>query len=197
MRKCSGSNEKGLTLVEVLAALVILGILFVGIMTIFPQMTLFNEKTEAKLDTMNLARQEMAAITAQDKWEKIIELSPLDPLTNIPEFLDDVKINDEMIALGYTEVISPAPPAGIKRFEKTADYFYEADIYLQCENFPDPTIPTGSCNEFERNKLYKVHVKILKKPISVSGAPTLSSETFSYLIYKAVNETPPPASGGG
>uniref|UniRef100_UPI0035618A83 PulJ/GspJ family protein n=1 Tax=Planomicrobium okeanokoites TaxID=244 RepID=UPI0035618A83 len=105
MRKCSGSNEKGLTLVEVLAALVILGILFVGIMTIFPQMTLFNEKTEAKLDTMNLARQEMAAITAQDKWKKIIELTPLDPLTNIPEFLDDVKIHDEMVALGYTEVI--------------------------------------------------------------------------------------------
>jgi len=32
-------NDRGLALVEVLAAIVILGILFVGIMSIFPQMT--------------------------------------------------------------------------------------------------------------------------------------------------------------
>src|SRR5690606_24496980 len=49
-------NEKGMTLVEILAALVILGIVFIGFMTVFPQMTKFNEKTYTKLDTMNLAR---------------------------------------------------------------------------------------------------------------------------------------------
>ncbi|MGB3262315.1 type IV pilus modification PilV family protein [Paenisporosarcina sp.] len=53
------SGQKGLTLVEVLAALVILGIVFVGIMKVFPQMTSFNERTDDKLDTMNLARLEM------------------------------------------------------------------------------------------------------------------------------------------
>jgi prepilin-type N-terminal cleavage/methylation domain-containing protein len=52
-------TQKGLTLVEVLAALVILGIVFISIMTVFPQMSLFNIKTETKLDTMNIARQEM------------------------------------------------------------------------------------------------------------------------------------------
>ena len=52
-------NEKGMTLVEILAALVILGIVFVGFMTIFPQMTNFNEKTESKLETMNLAQNEV------------------------------------------------------------------------------------------------------------------------------------------
>ncbi|MFD1927277.1 prepilin-type N-terminal cleavage/methylation domain-containing protein [Sporosarcina siberiensis] len=55
-------NERGMSLVEVLAALVILGIVFVGFMIIFPQMTLFNKKTETKLETMNLARQEIALI---------------------------------------------------------------------------------------------------------------------------------------
>lgn len=54
--------EKGLTLIEVLAALVLLGIVFIGFMSVFPQMTLFNKKTEIKLQTMNLARQEMAYI---------------------------------------------------------------------------------------------------------------------------------------
>lgn len=58
------NTQKGLTLVEVLAALVILGIVFIGIMTVFPQMSLFNEKTETKLDTMNLAREEMAKLTS-------------------------------------------------------------------------------------------------------------------------------------
>jgi len=52
-------NDRGMTLVEVLAALVILGIVFIGFMTIFPQMSLFNAKTEDKLKTMNLAKQEL------------------------------------------------------------------------------------------------------------------------------------------
>lgn len=53
------ANEKGLTLVEILAALVILGIVFVGFMTIFPQMTSFNEKTGDKLEAMNLAKMKL------------------------------------------------------------------------------------------------------------------------------------------
>jgi len=62
-------TQKGLTIVEVLAALVILGIVFIGFMTIFPQMTLVNEKTETKLDTMNLAREEMAKLTSASYTE--------------------------------------------------------------------------------------------------------------------------------
>lgn len=53
------NNDKGLTLVEILASLVILGIVFVGFMTVFPQMTNFNEKTETKLLAMNEARSEL------------------------------------------------------------------------------------------------------------------------------------------
>ena len=41
---------------EILAALVILGIVFVGFMTVFPQMTNFNEKTGTKLGAMNETR---------------------------------------------------------------------------------------------------------------------------------------------
>lgn len=198
MRKCSGSNEKGLTLVEVLAALVILGILFVGIMTIFPQMTLFNEKTEAKLDTMNLARQEMAAITAQDKWKKDILIAPADPVTNVPEFLKDEKIKDVLTGpeYGYSEVTLP-PPTEFLRFEKTNDYKYEVDIYTECELFLNTASTVGSCEEVERNKLYKVHLKIFIESAPGSNSYTLSSETFSYLNYKAVNELPPLVTGGG
>lgn len=55
-RKSNSNREAGLTLVEILASLVILGIVFVAFMTIFPQMTLFNSRTETKLETMNEAR---------------------------------------------------------------------------------------------------------------------------------------------
>lgn len=55
-------NEKGMTLVEILAALVILGIVFVGFMTVFPQMTLINSKTEAKLESMNIAKREFVEL---------------------------------------------------------------------------------------------------------------------------------------
>ncbi|KZE39991.1 hypothetical protein AV656_01555 [Bhargavaea cecembensis] len=74
-------NEKGLTLVEILATLVILGIVFIGIMTLFPQMTLFNERTEVKLDTMNVARQEtsvLKTIPLELKWEKVTGMTEAD-----------------------------------------------------------------------------------------------------------------------
>lgn len=56
MKKRIAGQESGLTLVEILASLVILGIVFIAFMTIFPQMTLFNARTETKLETMNEAR---------------------------------------------------------------------------------------------------------------------------------------------
>lgn len=49
-------NEKGITLVEMLAAVTILGIVIITSMSIFSQMTKFNMKTESKLETMNEAR---------------------------------------------------------------------------------------------------------------------------------------------
>lgn len=49
-------NEKGVTLVEILAADTMLGIVIITSMTVFSQMTKFNMKTESKLETMNEAR---------------------------------------------------------------------------------------------------------------------------------------------
>lgn len=55
-------KQEGMTLVEVLAALVILGIVFIGLMAVFSQMTLFNAKTGDKLETMNLAKKELITL---------------------------------------------------------------------------------------------------------------------------------------
>ena len=54
--------QNGMSLVEVLAALAILGIIMIGLMSVFPQMTLFNAKTKDKLETMNLAKQELVKL---------------------------------------------------------------------------------------------------------------------------------------
>ncbi|PIC57867.1 hypothetical protein CSV80_06030 [Sporosarcina sp. P12(2017)] len=52
-------NERGFTLVEILASLTILGIVFISFMTIFPQMVSVNDRTETKLQTMNSAKVEL------------------------------------------------------------------------------------------------------------------------------------------
>lgn len=55
-------NEKGFTLVEILASLTILGIVFISFMTIFPQMSNINDRTAAKLETMNMAKRILVEI---------------------------------------------------------------------------------------------------------------------------------------
>ena len=172
MRRCPFKNENGLTLVEVLAALVILGILFVGIMTIFPQMTLFNARTETKLDTMNLARQEMAEITDAEKW--VGSRDPMDP--SITEEFEE-KASEEMAELGYTLDAVNSDPL-YERYKKIGDYLYEADIYLQCEPYlAEQQTEAIPCDDPQLDQLHKIHLKVY-------DGDRLSSETFSYISYR-------------
>ena len=182
MRKCLNSDEKGLTLVEVLAALVILGILFIGIMTIFPQMTLFNEKTETKLDTMNLARQEMAAIVTPApsvKW--VGERESLDPTKyksfemKIPEIMTTFPVDVDLES--YREETPISAGTDFVRYKRNDDYQYEADIYLECEPFL--TAGLGDevpCANPDLPQLYRVHLKVFKNN-------QLSSETYAYIKF--------------
>lgn len=191
------SNEKGFTLVEILAALAILGIFFVGVVTIFPQMTLFNARTETKLDTMNLAKQEMSSVAAASKWEKLLVTSPIDPTSLEPQFLKKEKIKTEMQALGYIEdsansvAVTPYTSNSFMRFKKDGEYRYETDVYLQCEPFllKDPTASgTGTkvpCTESDRIKLHKIHLKVFSNKNSTNGSYQMSSETYSYIRYTA------------
>lgn len=202
-------NEKGLSLVEVLAAIAILGIAFVGIMTIFPQMTAFNAKTEIKLDTMNLARQEMASLMVASKWEKILLPSPTDPAALEPDFLSKDKIDDELTDLSYikqsgeSQETEPYTADSFVRYQRDADYRYVADIYLQCEDFllkeasssgPGATV---ACAEKDRIKLHKVHMKVFSNKASQDGSYSLSSETYSYIRYTAKKPPAAPIPGGG
>lgn len=161
-------NDKGLSLVEVLAAVVILGILFIGIMSIFPQMTLFNAKTETKLDTMNLARQEMAHIVGTTGWVGKRDIA--DP--SIYENFTTVA-NVKMPAAGYAEI---APNADFIRYEKMDGYRYEADVYLACQPFLEESENSLKCSDPTLAQLHKVHLKVYE-------GSRMSSETYSYIKF--------------
>ncbi|WP_394119729.1 prepilin-type N-terminal cleavage/methylation domain-containing protein [Planococcus donghaensis] len=191
-------NDKGLTLVEVLAAVVILGILFVGIMSIFPQMTLFNAKTETKLDTMNLARQEMAELMMSGNknidgtirfdvkfiWSNVLATGSNDPLSQ-----DQSILKEAMLARDYNHITTDT---AFLRFEKNDDFRFEADVYLSCEPFKkiDP-INSGDipCEADDVNKLFRVHLKVFNGQL-------LSSETYSYIKYDALPQIVDESAGG-
>jgi len=153
-------TQKGLTIIEVLAALVILGIVFISIMSIFPQMTLFNEKTESKLDTMNLARQEMAYFTGieqtyaqgfpitEAKLKTFIELKLSSRFTDAP--LEKEPFTDEYL-----------------------NYEFEKDgVLYQYQILKSPDLGDG---ETTLTTLYKV---ILSVKV-ISSTPV--SQTYGYL----------------
>jgi len=131
-------NDRGMTLVEVLAALVILGIVFIGFMTIFPQMSLFNAKTEDKLKTMNLAKQELSSI----------------------EYISDLEDKDSEAE----NLEEEASGKEIKRFEYDNEedansfYHYIIDFYVA----PDLN------GEEQGVSLHKIHIKVLKDDKKIS-----------------------------
>ncbi|WP_275669722.1 type IV pilus modification PilV family protein [Planococcus salinus] len=179
MLQANSKNEQGLTLVEVLAALVVLGILFVGIMTIFPQMTVFNAKTETKLDTMNLARQEVAKIVAEETWRTTLPVSSA--FTDTEENLFRKTMEIEMPEMGYA---LEEENSDYLRYTKSDDYFYEVDIYRACEPYwSDETEETLSCNNLDLRQLYKVHLKVYNSPPLADGTYQMSSETYSYIRF--------------
>ena len=166
MKKNMNYQQNGFTLVEVLAALVILGILFTGFMTIFPQMTLFNEKTEVKLDTMSLIREELVVVQNNSKWREDPEAPAVDQNAD-GKLETDEYIHFFMTRAGYTRITSPLP-SDFRRYEKTDDYRFEADVALFCTEMLN-----GTCAEKDPIRLHKIHLKAF-------NGTRLSSETYGY-----------------
>ncbi|WP_343034995.1 prepilin-type N-terminal cleavage/methylation domain-containing protein [Sporosarcina jiandibaonis] len=153
MKSSHAECEKGLTLIEVLASLVILGIVFIGFMNIFPQMTVFNKKTETKLDTMNLAKQEIVEIKSYElsdplSFEQILKFNPIASEV-ISEDSDDIEIEYEKNDYKYRITIN----------NENALKDEDGDSEIKSKNIG----------------LYKVHIQIL------TDGEQLSSETYGYL----------------
>ena len=129
------NKEKGFTLVEVLAALTILGIVFISYMTIFPQMSNMNERTETKLETMNVAK----------------------------KVLTDIK-NEESYALLEIDKIKTSPPSSTEYEIYKIDYpGYNVEVDCYKTKVEKKYQTCSDKNETNRLPgLYKVHIKVLK-----------------------------------
>jgi prepilin-type N-terminal cleavage/methylation domain-containing protein len=62
-------NEKGLTLVEILAAITILSIIVVSILSFFPQVGMMNQQNDVKTKGINVAKKILAQWTIDEKGE--------------------------------------------------------------------------------------------------------------------------------
>lgn len=83
-------DEKGVTLIEVLAAIVILSIVLVSIMNFFPQMGLLNKINGNKAQAINTAKQELI------KWQNDVNVQNFlkgDSSASLPAPVDHVQDN--------------------------------------------------------------------------------------------------------
>ncbi|SKA90868.1 MULTISPECIES: type II secretion system protein [Sporosarcina] len=135
------NNEKGMTLVEILAALVILGIVFIGFMTIFPQMNNMNNRTETKLETMNLAKKVLADFR---------EASP-----SLPTDYELMPTNANQVSERYTR--------------SNKDYFIEVICSPREDSeFNNQKCNNSENNPDRKTDLYKIHIEVKKEEKIVS-----------------------------
>ncbi|AXH99323.1 prepilin-type N-terminal cleavage/methylation domain-containing protein [Sporosarcina sp. PTS2304] len=134
-----GRSEEGMSLVEVLAALFILGIVFISFMTIFPQMISVNERTETKLQTMNIAKTEL------------VELKD--------DTSDNLKAENKSKSStgpGDFETYTYSKPSGVI-------------VEIDCYNVGNETCSgVGSDPAVRQEELYKIHIKIKKNENIIS-----------------------------
>lgn len=92
-------NNKGITLIELLAAIVLIGILVTSFLVFFPQVSISNVKTQEKLTGVNLAKEWL--VKAQNN--EIPEITTiLNEVSTSNEGADTFKINDEDFEIQFT-----------------------------------------------------------------------------------------------
>lgn len=146
-------NEKGLTLVEVLASIVILSIVLVIFMNFFPQMALMNNKNEEKQQAINLAKKELIYWQNEMKSQ-----SDLDNFLNTPSTISQFKAEcNENISLDFG--------CGIFNYHVNSESF---DVIVMIKKTSD--LETNS------TKLHQIHIQLIKEN---QEYPT--SETYGYI----------------
>ncbi|PIC70692.1 hypothetical protein CSV77_07160 [Sporosarcina sp. P16b] len=124
------TKEKGFTLVEILAALTILGIVFVSFMTIFSQMNVFNTRTESKLETIHLAKKEL------NFWKE--NPMPLENNEGVLVLKKDTESSSDFIFYTYTRQDEPKyeyrvkyrVPSDLKSFTETSVTLHRLQISI-------------------------------------------------------------------
>jgi len=113
-------NEKGLTLIEVMASIVLLSIVIVSFLSLFPQITNFNDSTEKNLQAAAVAKE----IRVLVKEEKIDISNPQKTTFLINETVTEM--NDTILHKG--EYNNFSVEVTIWKNEKYSSTVYE-DLY--------------------------------------------------------------------
>ncbi len=144
-------NEKGVTLIEVLASIVLLSIILLSVIRFFPQMGLINNLNEDKSKAINLAKEVLI------NWQES---------SDVKWFL----VKSDRVA-GFT---STDPKVAYNKFSFDGYYYYfEAtkDIYnvkIKIKRLPDTSSRLSSVNSIVVQLLNKKNGNVV-------------SETFGYV----------------
>lgn len=114
-------NEKGLTLVEILAALVILGIVLVSVMSFFTQSAKFTAHNNEKLTNVQVAEEVIAEVREGAYLSS-------DSFTRDDDYFVEVIIQEgpSNLSLATVTVSSPSG-AGIDEPKFTTQMYFEAE----------------------------------------------------------------------
>jgi len=109
------NNTKGLTLIEVLASIVLLSIVIVSFMSLFPQMTLMNNKTEENLQSANVGKELQVELRSYkyEQFESSVEqlISATQKVEKEPVTNKNIKVykgqykNSDIVVTLYTDSI--------------------------------------------------------------------------------------------
>jgi prepilin-type N-terminal cleavage/methylation domain-containing protein len=151
-------DEKGVTLVEVIAAMALLSIILISIMGIFPQMGFINKQNEDKSQAVNSAKQILNEWKSEDTvtGEKVISALKKETPTSI----------DWPLAPEVTPTSSTDP---FYTFKKT-------DIKSDIKIWKSPE--TGFGGENDLINTYKILVQVKNERDTVIG------ETYGYIVVK-------------
>jgi prepilin-type N-terminal cleavage/methylation domain-containing protein len=151
-------NEKGVTLVEVIAAMALLSIILIGIMSIFPQMGFINKQNVDKSQAVNSAKQILNEWKSEDTVNGAIVINALKKET--PATID-----------------WPIPPEVTPT--STTDPYYTfkiSDIKSEIKIWKSPE--TGFGGENDLINTYKILVQVKNERDTVIG------ETYGYIVVK-------------
>jgi prepilin-type N-terminal cleavage/methylation domain-containing protein len=158
-------SETGVTLIEVLAAVVILSIILGSIMNFFPQMGFMNNTNGDKSQAINSAKNVL------NKWQI------------------DGKVQNYLASNGSSEVPDIGTKLANVTFSNQADFngtFYHFvstegnfnyDIFIKTDSDPDIYTTSSSSPIGPSNKAYLTKVKVSNTKTNIT------TDTFGYIIF--------------
>jgi len=118
-------NEKGLTLVEILAAIVILAIVLVSFSSFFLQSAKHTKYNNEKLTAVQIAEEVIADVRSEEYDKKIGDLIP-DDTTTYHDYIVAIEIKEGPSDLGKAVITVTSKPAeAMKKSSFTTEMYFE------------------------------------------------------------------------